>query len=114
MVADEPVQRSFAIFLYADVQWTTGDDDDGTNGLGGKHAQVGFNKGDGTKSSVVPESRTANVIKMHLNSNVGKPGVWIFEITGKNDAEISALQSRHITIYLLKSKYVCSFIWITI
>ena len=107
MRAGVPVHKSFAIFLYADVQWTTGDDDDGTNGLGGKHAQVGFNKGDGTKFSVVPESRTANVIKMHLNSNVGKPGVWVFEITG-NDDEISAIQSTYITTYLLK--HMCSLI----
>ena len=107
MVAGVPVQRSFAIFLYADVQWTTGDADEGTNGLGGKYAQVGFNKGDGTKFSVVPESRTANVTKMHMNSNVGKPGVWIFEITG-DDGQISALQSIYITTYLLKPK--CSLI----
>ena len=103
MMAGDTVQRSFAIFLYADVQWTTGDDDDGTNGLGGKYAQVGFNKGDGTKFSVVPESGTANVAKMHLNSNVGEPGIWVFEITG-NDDEISALQSINITMYLLKPR----------
>ena len=32
-------------------------------------------------SSEIPESQTADVIKMDETSNVGKPGVWIFEIS---------------------------------
>ena len=77
------MQKSFAIFLYADgkIQWTTGDDDGGINGLGGQYAQVGFNKGDGMGYSVIPESGTEDVIRMDERSNVGRAGVWIFEIS---------------------------------
>ena len=99
IATDSTTQRSFAIFLYADgrIQWTTGDDDGGTNGLGGKYAQVGFNKGNGIDFSVVPESQTADVIDMDKYSNVGKPGVWIFEISRE---EIPVLQSKIISMII--------------
>ena len=93
IASNEEKERSFAIFLYADgkIQWTTGDADGGTNGLGGKYAQVGFNKGNGMDFSVVPESGSMDVINMDKKSNVGKPGVWIFEISNE---EIPVLQSK--------------------
>jgi gliding motility-associated-like protein len=34
-------------FIYADMQWTTGDASDGENGFGGTPATVGVNRGDG-------------------------------------------------------------------
>jgi len=89
-------EQSFVIFLYADgkIQWTTGDADGGTNGLGGQYAQVGFNKGDGRSYSVIPESRTADVINIDKTSNVGKPGVWIFPISQQSGQMIPIIQSR--------------------
>ena len=74
--------QSFAIFLYADgeIQWTTGDASGGSNGLGGTPAQVGFNAGDGVNYAAVPASRTADIINIASTSNVGTPGVWIFQI----------------------------------
>ena len=77
-------KRSFAIFLYANglMQWTTGDNQGGTNGLGGTPAQVGFNKGTDDKSNVIRQSRTADVDNLDELSNIGIPGMMIFEITG--------------------------------
>lgn len=79
---------SFVIFLYADegIQWTTGGGgiSDGVDGLGGSPAQVGFNAGDGIRSYSVPESQTRAVINISMTSNVGVPGVWIFQVNGEN------------------------------
>ena len=88
--------------MYADgrIQWTTGDADGGSNGLGGLYAQVGFNKGDGRSYSVIPESRTADVIKMDETSNIGKPGVWIFEISQGSGQNIPIIQSKMIYMYI--------------
>ncbi len=35
-------------FVYRDMQWTTGDASNGSNGFGGVGAQIGFDAGDGT------------------------------------------------------------------
>ena len=70
------------IFLYADglIQWSTGGASDGVNGLGGTPAQVGFNAGDGINYAAVPESRTGEIINIDTTSNVGVPGVWVFQV----------------------------------
>ena len=70
------------ILLYADglIQWTTGDSSGGVNGLGGTPAQVGFNAGDGVNFAAVPESRTGEIINIDTTSNVGVPGVWVFQV----------------------------------
>ena len=75
--------ETHAIFLYADgmIQWTTGDNDGGVNGLGGTAAQVGFNRGDGVNFAAIPASRRADLINLPSTTNVGVPGVWIFRIS---------------------------------
>ena len=77
---------TYAIFLYADgeIQWTTGDADGGTNGLGGNTAQIGFNRGDGTDFGVIPISGTIDVGNVASTSNVGVDGVYIFKISDDN------------------------------
>ena len=72
--------ESFAIFLYADLQWTTGDNSFGDDGLGGTEALAGINAGDGVNSVTIPGSRTSNITNLVMTSNVGDPGVWIFKI----------------------------------
>ena len=76
---------SFVIFLYADgeIQWTTGDASEGTDGLGGTPAQVGFDAGDGIRYFAVPSSQTDEIINIADTSNVGIPGMWIFRIDGQ-------------------------------
>ena len=77
---------SFVIFLYADgeIQWTTGDNSGGSGGLGGTQAQVGFNAGDGVRSANVPGSQTAGIINITKTSNIGVPGVWMFQVNGED------------------------------
>ena len=79
---------SFVIFLYADgeIQWTTGDASGGSGGFGGTPAQVGFNTGDGERFASVPGSQTADIINIDTTSNIGVPGVWLFQV---NEEEIN-------------------------
>ena len=74
------------MFFYADeeIQWTTGDNSGGKDGLGGTPAQVGFNAGDGVRSASVPGSQTAAIINITMTSNIGVPGVWIFQVSGED------------------------------
>ena len=72
--------ESFVIFLYADLQWTTGDLSSGTDGLGGIEALAGINAGDSVNSITIPGSRTSNILNLVSTSNVGDPGVWMFKI----------------------------------
>ena len=66
------------------IQWTTGDNDNGTNGLFGYPAQVGFNKGDGIHAGIIGASGTDNIIDIPFTSNVGEDGVYIFEISNED------------------------------
>ena len=74
------------MFFYADeeIQRTTGDNSEGTGGLGGTPAQVGFNAGDGVRFASVPESQTGAIINITMTSNIGVPGVWIFQVNGED------------------------------
>lgn len=80
LITDEV--RSFIIFNYADgeIQWTTGDDSGGLNGMGGIEAQVGFNAGDGERYASVPGSQTPDILNIDTTSNVGIAGVWMFRV----------------------------------
>ena len=64
---------SFVIFLYADgeIQWAN-------------NALVGINAGDGINSVTIPGSQTPNIVAITRNSNVGIPGIWLFEVSGGN------------------------------
>ena len=70
------------MFLYADgeIQWTTGDDSNGINGLGGTEALAGINVGDGVNHITIPGSLTPSIINIARTSNVGIPGVWMFKV----------------------------------
>ncbi len=77
--------QTFSIFLYADelIEWTTGDRDGGFNGLGGDPADIGFVDDLGS-GFFIPISNTDDVISADDTSNVGAPGIWIFQIDGSN------------------------------
>ena len=74
--------RSFAIFLYLDdgIQWTTGDDSGGVNGIGGTQAQVGYAAGNGVNFLNVNGSMTPSIINIETTSNVGVPGMYVFQL----------------------------------
>ena len=70
--------ETLVIYLYPPngINWTTGDGDGGTNGLGGTPARVGL---DFTVESLfLPESGTAAIINIESLSNIGIPGVFVF------------------------------------
>ena len=68
------------MFLYADLQWTTGDNSFGSDGLGGTEALAGYNAGDQINSYTIPGSLTSNITNIARTSNVGIPGTWIFKV----------------------------------
>ena len=72
--------ESFVMFLYADLQWTTGDSSFGNDGLGGTEALAGYNAGDQINSYTIAGSRTSGIINLTQTSNVGIPGTWIFKV----------------------------------
>ena len=74
--------QSFVIFLYAcdGIQWTTGDDSGGHDGFGGIEAVAGINGGDGVNYFNIPGSLTPDIINIDETSNVGIPGVWMFQV----------------------------------
>ena len=65
---------SFVIFLYGEIQWPAAGR--------GRPALVGVNAGDGIKQLNVSESLTADIINITTTSNIGVPGVWIFQVNG--------------------------------
>ena len=68
--------------MYADerIEWTTGDNSGGRNGLAGIEALAGINAGDRINYFSVPGSQTPEIINITRTSNVGIPGVWIFKV----------------------------------
>jgi len=104
--------ETYVIFLYADgeIQWTTGDNDGGTGGLGGNPAQIGFNRGDGTDFGIIPSSGTANVINVASTSNVGVNGLYIFKISDANIQVVTSKKDAYRYYYtLLYSLYALCY-----
>jgi len=60
---------SFTIFNYGNLEWSFG------TASGGKHAQAGFNAGDG-KYLVLPGSFSSDVLNLNRISNVNVPGKY--------------------------------------
>uniref|UniRef100_A0A914X5Q1 Sushi, nidogen and EGF-like domain-containing protein 1 n=1 Tax=Plectus sambesii TaxID=2011161 RepID=A0A914X5Q1_9BILA len=76
--------KSFAIFYYSNVTWTTSVGRSGSGGdctgLGGTPAAAGFYAGDGRGFFTIPGSCAADILSVPDRSNVNDPGKWIFEI----------------------------------
>ena len=76
--------KSYVIFLYADLQWAAPNQCNG-NGVCtpiANPAQAGFSAGDGMRYFGVNGSGTDAVVSLNSTSNVGLPGVWIFQVDG--------------------------------
>jgi uncharacterized membrane protein len=65
---------SFVIFLYGEIQWPVV----GSN----NPALAGVNAGDGIQHLNVSKSLTEEIININTTSNIGVPGVWIFQVNG--------------------------------
>ncbi|XP_047002161.1 nidogen isoform X1 [Schistocerca americana] len=76
-------QRSFAQFLYADdgIQWVQGSGQEG--GLPDARAQAGLVAADG-RLYTLRGSGTDHVQNLYRWSNIGEPGIWLFNI-GETD-----------------------------
>ncbi|CAI4226085.1 unnamed protein product [Auanema sp. JU1783] len=73
--------RTFAIFNYARLNWTTSNEAGGLNGFGGKQAAVvGFNGGNGTGWYQLPYSGHGRSWKLGYFSNVLTPGRWVHRV----------------------------------
>ncbi len=97
--------NTFIIFLYADkgITWTTGDANGGNDGLAGPNgtpAQVGFDAGASNHSHSVKGSFTDDIINVDEDSNVGIPGLFVFQV---NQPEIKSKIEIHVTLLHLKS-----------
>ena len=76
MVASN-ARRSFILFIYDQLQWTTGDASGGRSGVGGRSARAGINAGDGRNSLSIYGSGTSLMLRMNYNSNCGVRGVFV-------------------------------------
>lgn len=74
--------NTFAVFLYLDINWTTGDNHGGTDGIGGTPAQVGFDAGNQIQYHVLNGSLTDEIINIEERSNIGIPGIYMWQING--------------------------------
>ncbi|CAF1024950.1 unnamed protein product [Adineta steineri] len=73
MVLATDESRSFAFFLYNDLQWAS-------QSSGGPYAQAGFNAGDGIVAKMLKYSRTRNITLLVNESNVNVPGLFAFRV----------------------------------
>ena len=67
--------------MYAGrIQWTTGDSSGGVSGLSGTAVLAGINAGDHIDHVIIPGSLTSDIINIARTSNIGNPGVRIFQV----------------------------------
>ena len=82
--------QSYVIFLYADglIQWTTGSDSGGSNGLGGTPANVGLTSGNGVDFISHEYSFTSQVINIanaRVPDSVMVNGMLVYRVDGSPD-----------------------------
>ncbi|KAI6197755.1 hypothetical protein M3Y94_01262500 [Aphelenchoides besseyi] len=73
--------RSYVIFNYAHINWTSSNTAGALQGRGGmQSALAGFNAGNGTAWTSLPYSGEGRVLKLKEFSNVGVPGRWLYRV----------------------------------
>nr|XP_022317554.1 sushi domain-containing protein 2-like [Crassostrea virginica] len=94
-------KRSFVIFNYQQIDWTTGSNSlgDPETGIGGQPAQAGFNAGDQKNFYSIPGAQTDAVINLTLTSNVGIPGKWVFQVDGDSILDIKCSHAEQISVF---------------
>ena len=99
------------ILLYADLQWATADTCSGSGSgndegciLGPNPAEAGFSAGDGMRYFTLNGSGTDAVLSLNSTSNVGQPGVWIFQVDGDQVVSAGKLVRNTFTLAVALSK----------
>ena len=69
--------KSFAIFLYNEMQWVL-------EYFPPFPARVGFSNGTSNKAYELPALGTQDILHTIAKSNVRRPGIWVFRIDGIN------------------------------
>ncbi|RNA08668.1 sushi domain-containing 2-like [Brachionus plicatilis] len=92
-------RHSFTIFNYHKLEWSR-------SGNYNKHAQAGFNAGDGIIHYALNRSFTPSVTNIVSESNVNKPGRWIFRIDDQSIEEGGCNTQGYVTL----SPFVLYFI----
>uniref|UniRef100_A0A0N5BZK0 AMOP domain protein n=1 Tax=Strongyloides papillosus TaxID=174720 RepID=A0A0N5BZK0_STREA len=73
--------RSYCIFNYAHINWTSSNTAGALQGRGGLQSAIaGFNAGNGTGWTPLPYSGEGRVLKLQEFSNVGVPGRWLYRV----------------------------------
>ncbi|KAK3766711.1 hypothetical protein RRG08_046008 [Elysia crispata] len=101
LVVDTTEGKSFVIFNYARIDWTTGSNNNGDEitGLGGTPAQAGFNAGDMKNFYEIEGSREAAIINLTQTSNVEIPGKWIFRVDSEEIEDLCPVtRSSELTV----------------
>lgn len=92
------------VFRYQDIEWSSGNASDGTDGLGGTPARAGWTAGDGSNFFELPQSGNEGQI-LSLEStlgNTGQTGMWVFEVrngsvsAAPGDITFGAFESRRV------------------
>ena len=87
---------SFVIFLYGDIQWGSP--------VESNPAVAGVNVGDGIRQFNVSGSLTDDIINIPTTTNVGVPGVWIFQLNAGNVS--MDLNHCHCVLYSMYMQYI--------
>ena len=74
---------SFVCFLYENIEWSTSLPHS-DNAFISTPAQIGFNAGDGNRSFTVPGGLTNVTYYMPRMSNVGRPGLFVYQVDGES------------------------------
>jgi len=92
--------ESYVIFLYSHkrIHWSIFD---GPYSFNPSHAVAGISAGDGINFNTIPESQTSDIINISETSNVGIPGVWIFQAGKSMLPELMSLPFQNLCSYYL-------------
>ncbi|CAJ0598025.1 unnamed protein product [Cylicocyclus nassatus] len=105
--------RSYIMFNYAHINWTSSNTAGALQGRGGLQSAIaGFNAGNGTGWTPLPYSGEGRVIKLKEFSNVGVPGRWLFRVDeeiirgGCSNESIGYLTTAPIAATMIGGVYV--------
>uniref|UniRef100_A0A8C5MIE4 NIDO domain-containing protein n=1 Tax=Leptobrachium leishanense TaxID=445787 RepID=A0A8C5MIE4_9ANUR len=95
--------KTFVLFNYGKIQWTTGTASGGVNGLGGIPAVGGVYSGDHTCFYTIPGSLSPEIINIISTTNANLPGRWAIKVDA-HDPEFTIFAGNNTKKYHLYNK----------